>query len=148
MKYTLKAINAEELSFKINNVRIENGGRIELNPVFGRQLRKANNDPKMNFICLSVKIEGTESDPKPFNVNVSIVGIFEAEYETKEEEKQFLVQGTSIMYPYLRSAVTNLTSNTGMPPINLPVISGPIFPEDREVYGISDAPAPGNPNLN
>mgnify|MGYP002508872455 CR=1 FL=1 len=36
--------------------------------------------------------------------------------------------------PYLRAAVTNLTASAYIAPLNLPVISGPIFPEDRDRF--------------
>ncbi|MCD8205264.1 MAG: protein-export chaperone SecB [Clostridia bacterium] len=145
MKFSLRAVNAEELSFKLNRVKVEQGAKLELHPQFGRQVRKVNNDNKVTLICLSVKIESTESDPKPFDINVSMVGIFEAEYVSQEEERQFIIQGTSLIYPYLRAAVTNLTASAGMAPLNLPVINGPIFPEDRDTYAFVGA---GDPNLN
>ena len=57
-----------------------------------------------------------------------------------EEETAFVIEATSQLYPYLRSAVTNLTAQAYITPLNLPVINGPIFPEDRDVYAF----APGN----
>ncbi len=66
-----------------------------------------------------------------------MVGIFDVEAENKEEERDFVIQATSLVYPYLRAAVTNLTASAAIAPLNLPVLNGPIFPEDRDVYAFS-----------
>ena len=42
-----------------------------------------------------------------------------------------------MLYPYLRSMVTNLTAQAYIQPLNLPVLNGPIFPEDRDTYAFS-----------
>ncbi len=137
MKFDFRGVTAEELSFKLNRVQLDPNAKLELKPQFSRQVRKMNNDPKVNLIALSVKIESTEQEPKPFNINVTLVGIFNVEAADKEEERDFVIQGTSLLYPYLRAAVTNLTSSAAIAPLNLPVINGPIFPEDRDVYAFS-----------
>ena len=96
-----------------------------------------NGNDKLNFIALSVKIESSEAEPKPFDINVTLVGVFEAEVANQNEERNFVIEGTKLIYPYLRSAVTNLTANAFIAPLNLPVITGTIFPEDRDVYAFS-----------
>ncbi len=134
MKYTFRGINAEELNFKLNRVKIDPNDRIELRPQFARQVRRMNNDPKVFIVALSVKIESTAEEPKPFNLNVTMAGVFEVELASQDEERDFVIQGTSSIYPYLRAAVSNLTASAGIAPLNLPILSGPIFPEDRDVY--------------
>lgn len=142
MKYDFKLISMEELSFKINRIQLAPNQRLDVKPQFARQVRKANDNKKLVFIALSVKIESTEAEPKPFDLNVGLVGMYELENEnyTAEEERAFVIEATSQLYPYLRSAVTNLTAQAYITPLNLPVINGPIFPEDRDVYAF----APGN----
>ncbi len=143
MKYDFKGITTEELSYKLNRINIAPNQRLDIKPQFSRQVRKSNDNPKLCFIALSVKIESTEQEPKPFNINVSIVGVFELEKEAeREEERAFVIEATQLLYPYLRSAVTNLTAQAYISPLNLPVINGPIFPEDRDVYAF----APGDVN--
>lgn len=144
MKFTFKGITAEELSFKLNHVKLAPDTKLDIKPQFSRQVRKVNGNEKVNFIVLSVKIASTEAEPKPFDINVSLVGIFEAEVANESEERSFVIEGTKLIYPYLRSAVTNLTANAYIAPLNLPVLSGPIFPEDRDVYAFSV----GDNNLN
>lgn len=142
MKYNFRLISMEELSFKLNRVQIAPNQRLDVKPQFARQVRKANDNKKLIFIALSVKIESTEAEPKPFDINVGLVGMYELETETytPEEERAFVIEATQQLYPYLRSAVTNLTAQAYITPLTLPVINGPIFPEDRDVYAF----APGS----
>lgn len=136
MKYDFKGISVEELTYKLNRIRLEPNQKLDIKPQFARQVRKANDNAKLVFISLAVKIESTEAEPKPFNIDCGIVGIFELETDTytPEEERSFVIEATQLLYPYLRSAVTNLTAQAYINPLNLPVINGPIFPEDRDVY--------------
>jgi preprotein translocase subunit SecB len=138
MKYDFKGITTEELSYKFNRVRLEPQQRLDIRPQFSRQVRKANDNPKLLFIALSVKVESTEAEPKPFDLNVGIVGVFELEEVPEAQaERDFVIQATSLLYPYLRSMVTNLTAQAYISPLNLPLITGPLFPEDRDVYAFS-----------
>ena len=138
MKYDFKGITAEELSFKLNRVRLNPNEKLDIKPQFSRQVRKVTGNEKLNFIALSVKIESTEQEPKPFDINVTMVGIFEVEDVANDaEERQFVIEATKLLYPYLRSAVTNLTANAYVAPLNLPIITTPIFPEDRDRYAFS-----------
>lgn len=138
MKYDFKGITCEQLSYKMNRVRIEPQQKLDIKPQFSRQVRKANENPKLIFVNLSVKIASTAEEPKPFDLDVSVVGIYElGEEPNPQQEREFVIEATSMLYPYLRSLVTNLTAQAYVSPLNLPVINGPIFPEDRDVYAFS-----------
>lgn len=144
MKYDFRGITTEELSYKLNRVQIAPNQRLDIKPQFARQVRKPNDNKKLIFISLAVKIESTESEPKPFDINVNLVGVYELEKEdyTPQEERAFVIEATQMLYPYLRSAVSNLTAQAYVTPLNLLIINGPIFPEDRDVYAF----APGDVN--
>lgn len=144
MKYDFKGITTEELSYKLNRVQIAPNSRLDIKPQFARQVRKPNDNNKLIFISLAVKIESTEQEPKPFNLDVNIVGVYELEKGdyTQQEERAFVIEATQMLYPYLRATVTNLTAQAYISPLNLPVITGPLFPEDRDVYAF----APGDIN--
>lgn len=144
MNYDFKGITTEELSYKLNRVQIAPNQRLDIKPQFARQVRKPNDNKKLIFISLAVKIESNEKEPKPFDLSVNLVGIFELEKEdyNAQEERAFVIEATQLLYPYLRSAVSNLTAQAYVSPLNLPIISGPIFPEDRDVYAF----APGDVN--
>ena len=139
MKINFRGVGAEELSFKMNRVRLEPNARLDIKPQFSRQVRKVKDNEKLNFIALSLKVESTEAEPKPFNINVTLVGTFEVEDAPagSEQEREFVIEATKMLFPYLRAAVTNLTASAYVAPLNLPVINGPIFPEDRDVYAFS-----------
>jgi preprotein translocase subunit SecB len=137
MKIDFKGITAEELSFKLNRVKLAPQDKLDIKPQFSRQVRKVNGNDKLNFIALSVKIASTDEEPKPFNLDVTLVGIYEIEVDNPQEERDFVVQATKELYPYLRSAVTNLTASAYISPLNLPVLTGPLFPEDRDVYAFT-----------
>ena len=133
MKYALRGITAEELSYTMNRIQITPNTRFELKPQFARQIRQVKENDKLYFLVLEVKIESTEADPKPFNLKCRLVGAFEAEDVLTEEDRQVLtISMTEIVYPYLRSAVSSLTATAFVNPIMLPVIpAGTMFPEDN-----------------
>ena len=138
MKYDFKGITCEQLSFKLNRVKLEPNQRLDIKPQFSRQVRKANENNKLKFINLKVAVLSTEAEPKPFDIEVSIVGIYElAETPNAQQERDFVIEATGMLYPYLRAMVTNLTAQAYIQPLNLPVINGPIFPEDRDTYAFS-----------
>lgn len=139
MKINFRGVVAEELSFKMNRVKLEPNSRLDIKPQFSRQVRKVKDNPKLNFIALSIKIESTEAEPKPFDIHITLVGTFEVEdmVAGSEQEREFVIEGTKMLFPYLRAAVTNLTASAYIAPLNLPVINGPIFPEDRDVYAFT-----------
>ena len=143
MKYALRQILAEELSFSLNRVKIEKDTKIEIKPQFSRTVRRVQENDKLWFLNLEVKVESTEEEPKPFNVKARLVGIFEAEeIETELDKQDLVINMTEIVYPYLRSAVSALTANAFINPLILPVIpAGTMFPEDR-------GEAPAGENLN
>ena len=144
MRYEFKGITTEELSYKLNRVQIAPNQRLDIKPQFARQVRKPNDNHKLIFISLAVKIESSEKEPKPFDLNVNLVGVFELEKEdyNAQEERAFVIEATQLLYPYLRSTVSNLPAQASISPLNLPIITGPIFPEDRDVYAF----APGDVN--
>ena len=137
MKMELKGVTGEELSFKINRVRLTDN-KLDIKPQFSRQVRKLNNNDKVNFVALSVKIESTEAEPKPFDINATVVGVFEVtDIKNDADERNFVIEATKAVYPYLRQIVSGLTGLANISPLFLPVINGPLFPEDRDTYAFT-----------
>lgn len=133
IQYSLKGLTADELSFKVNPVKVTPDTKFEIKPLFSRQIRQANENPKINIVILECKIESTEEAPKPFNLHARFVGIFEVQNMTTDEDKRiFAINATETIFPYLRAAVTNLTADALINPLTLPVVSGAtLFPDDR-----------------
>ncbi|MBQ8684627.1 MAG: protein-export chaperone SecB [Clostridia bacterium] len=133
MKYALRNIVAEELSYTMNRIKVDKDTKFEIKPQFSRTVRRVQENDKLWFLSLEVKVESTEDSPKPFNIKARLVGMFEAEEIESELDRQDLVINmTEIVYPYLRAAVSALTANSFINPLILPVIpAGTMFPEDR-----------------
>ena len=133
MKYALRGITAEELTYTINRVKMDRNAKFELKPHFSRTIRRVQENDKLWFLTLEVKVESTETEPKPFNVKARLVGIFEAEgIENDLDRQDLVINMTEVVYPYLRAAVSSVTANAFINPLILPVIpAGTMFPEDR-----------------
>ncbi len=134
INFSLRGITAEELSFKTNRIKLADP-KFEIKPTFSRQVRKANENPNIYVIALDCKIESTEEAPKPFNLIVRYIGVFETDgIQTEEDRKAFSIKATEILFPYLRQGVTALTTTAMLNPLVLPVVPGDVlFPEDRPV---------------
>ena len=76
MKYALRGITAEELTYTINRMKMNPNTKFEIKPQFSRTIRKVQENDKLYFVSLEVKVESTEEEPKPFNLKVRLVGIF------------------------------------------------------------------------
>lgn len=133
MKYALRGITAEELSYTINRIKMDKDTKFEIKPQFSRTVRRVQENDKLWFLTLEVKVESTEDAPKPFNLKVRLVGVFEAEdLQDDLDRRDLVINMTEIVYPYLRAAVSSLTANAFINPMMLPVIpAGTMFPEDR-----------------
>ena len=133
MKYALRGITAEELSYTINRIKMEKDAKFEIKPQFSRTVRRVQENDKLWFLTLEVKVESTEESPKPFNLKARLVGVFEAEdIQDELDNRDLVINMTEIVYPYLRAAVSSLTANAFINPMILPVIpAGTMFPEDR-----------------
>ena len=120
MKYALRGITAEELSYSMNRIKMDPNTRFEIKPQFSRTIRQVKENEKLWFVTMEVKVESTDDEPKPFNLKVRLVGMFEAEDVNTTEDKQVLaISTTEIIYPYLRAAVSSLTANAFINPMML-----------------------------
>ena len=136
MNFFFKGLTVEELSYTFNKIKFAPNSKFEIKPQFSRQLRKANDTTYL--VNLSVSIKSTEQEPKPFDLAVSLVGVFYVQGVTNaQQERDFVIEATRQMYPYLRSHVTTLTATALIAPLTLPTINGPLFPEDKDVYAFS-----------
>ena len=133
MKYALRGITAEELSYTINRIKMEKDAKFEIKPQFSRTVRRVQENDKLWFLTLEVKVESTDASPKPFNLKARLVGVFEAEdIQDELDSRDLVINMTEIVYPYLRAAVSSVTANAFINPLMLPVIpAGTMFPEDR-----------------
>jgi len=97
-------------------------GQFQFIPKLTRKIGKINDN---NFYTdLILKINNTDENPFPVNIKISFRAIFEFnDIDDQKEVELFLkIQAVHIMYPYLRSMLTNLTNTAMMPPLILPII--------------------------
>lgn len=131
----LIGIRADELTYKLGSVRA-GAEKVQLSPTFSRQVRHAVENKGRMFVTLTVKIEGTPERPTPFSVCVTMTGVFDIPVpEEGQAPREAVIAATALLYPYLRAAVTTLTTSALSAPIVLPVVSGTLFPEDAAASG-------------
>ena len=135
IKYKVLGMHCEDMRFRLNVVKAEPQTKFEIKPEFNRQLKKIKELPKRRIIELTVKMIGTETDPKPFDLAIRFVAAFELEEEIwlAEDEQEFVQSATRATFPYLRSAITNLTAAAMINPLILPPLDGAtLFPEESK----------------
>ncbi|MCX0390998.1 protein-export chaperone SecB [Clostridium perfringens] len=69
-------------------------------------------------ITIRVKINDTKNDS--LNLSISVSGIFE--YKNNNELK-LTKNAIAILFPYVRSSLTNITAQSGLEPLILPTIN-------------------------
>ena len=132
VKFKMLGMHCEDMRFRLNVVKAEPQTKFEIKPEFNRQVKKIKETPKRRIVEMTVKMIGTETDPKPFDLAIRLIANFELEEEIwlAEDEREFITAATRATFPYLRSAITNLTAAAMINPLILPPIDGgTLFPE-------------------
>lgn len=134
VKFKMLGMHCEDMRFRLNVVKAEPQTKFEIKPEFNRQLKKIKELPRRRIIELTVKMISTEAEPKPFDLAIRLVAVFELEDELwlVEDEREFITAATRSTFPYLRSAITNLTAAAMINPLILPPLDGgTLFPEEK-----------------
>lgn len=134
VKFKVLGMHCEDMRFRLNVLKAEPQTKFEIKPEFNRQLKKIKELPKRRIIELTVKMISTEAEPKPFDLAIRLVAVYELEDEVwlVEDEREFITAATRATFPYLRSAITNLTSAAMINPLILPPLDGgTLFPEEK-----------------
>lgn len=114
-----KGYKVYKSNFELNNNFSHEGDNILMNPGFRRRVVSID---KNNYeVRLSVIIE-KEYD-HPFFAEVEIGGMFETRNWENEENKWIIGNSTAILFPFLRTTLSNLTINANINPYILPVIN-------------------------
>ncbi len=140
MNYTLRNVGVDELHFKMNNVRIEPNTKIQMMPQFVSHVQSLPDNAKIKSVILEAKLASTEKEPKPFNFFVRVVGVFECQDVSSSDMDRFVQETVPLLYPYLRTAVVNLTATSYQyPSLMLPVTfpGQPIKRNNGGNWGIS-----------
>ncbi len=107
--------------FKVTNVDFSNNIRqqkkIELGFSYSYNVKYSNKNTCVGEFTAKIT---DKNDPDEFKITVTGSGIFRFEADAQKEKLH--VETYNDVFPYMRSFVTTLTSNAGMPPIIIPFI--------------------------
>ncbi|MEB6835676.1 protein-export chaperone SecB [Staphylococcus simulans] len=111
-----KTYNFNHISYSKNKeLDIENVDTFEVNSDFSAKVAFENEEA---YIIMDCQIGNNEPNC-PFIINMQLTGVFDIEYENDVEDinrlKILLTQNAiAILYPYIRSLVSDLTSKANM----------------------------------
>ncbi len=99
------------------------GAKANMDIDFGHSIAVRNNEARVSLKCILFR--KAKKEEKPFHLEVQMTGFFEFKTEFQSEELNNILrhQGINILFPYLRALISNITGNTGLPPIILPLIN-------------------------
>ena len=105
--------------FERNGDPVSKNGRINYQYNFDRGVVKlAENQYR---VSLQVNME---TEDKSVTLHIRIVGLFGVETDDPKLKTALVTKNTlSILFPYLRSQITLVTAQSGLPPITLPIIN-------------------------
>ena len=122
--------NFIELKFELNPTFVWPKRSVVMDPIIEKKITKI--DENKVEVCLFFRIDPNEN--KPFASKVALIGVFECKGWEKDKVSKTLVEmnTVNILFPYLRQAVTNLTTTAGVPPYILPIINTQTIQEKVE----------------
>ena len=120
---TLKQYTVKKLYFEMNeSFDFKNPVNIRINPDFKRDI--VGIDENQYKVNLKVKIcKQAQKEDIPFFAEVCIEGIFHFE-NWESQDKVFISRNnsTAILFPYLRSLLSTVTTTGNLPPYFLPIM--------------------------
>lgn len=90
-------------------------------------------------VSLTAEIfDNPEANNFPFTLRITVSGFFKAEDDLSEEDfREFLeINGTTVLFPFLRAAIADITRVANIKPLVLPLINVPALikrQKDQEV---------------
>ncbi len=119
----LKNYWVDQISFSHNRDFVWPKAGVKINPNLERQVIEKENDNVV--VQIKVTISGSKENPIPFQLSLIVGGLFHCPGYKNSEEGRFVITNntTAILFPYLRQAVTQITSLSGLPPYVLPIVN-------------------------
>lgn len=117
-----------EISLKNNNLP---DGSFQFAPTFTRSIQK---DEKYGCTRLIVEAKNTKENPFPIDIKVDVMARIELVEVPQEAQDEFLENNAvSVLLPYVRTMITNMTTSALMVPIVLPMLDPhELFPKNQE----------------
>ena len=109
---TFKAFKASEIEFFNKH---ENGTRIEFENKYSYNVKYSPNNTCVGEFTVEVN---DKANKDKFHIKAVVLGIFTYNPEAKKEVIH--VESYKELFPYVRSMISSLTVNAGIPPVILP----------------------------
>lgn len=124
------------IEFKLNKkYEEENEEHIKLDIGLGLNVSRSSTEAQKVMVTLNLKIfENYIEDNKPYFINIQMDGLFEIIDNMSDEQVNAFgkTSATAVMFPYLRSTVTQITSLSNCKPLVLPLINVSNLIDDHE----------------
>ena len=114
----------ESIDYKMNQYfDFGTAHNIKMEQKIGLEIQIISNDEFV--VKLITHIYGENKKNSPFELNISLLGCFYLEKWQETEEKQNMVKfnAPTILFPYLRSIITNITATANITPYILPTFN-------------------------
>lgn len=114
----------KKLNFRLNELyKMDN--ELELALKFNHELQLDYEEKKAILVLDCILFEDSIENNYPFELEISLLGFFKFDTDLNEGEIINLleVNGTAILFPYLRSIITTTTSTLGITPIIIPTMN-------------------------
>lgn len=121
-KYIIKSID-----FKLNPTYIPDPdeSEIEIDIALNHKLAMDPNESKAELSLLCELSKEYEADNRPFYISIEIVGIFlyDTDIDSEDQKQLLLINGSAILFPYLRATISMITMLSSIPTFVLPTIN-------------------------
>lgn len=119
-----KGYKVSKIDFEEGTIEAQSKGKIKISPVFTADFKKKDSNDAITDVTLSFKMDKADN---PFYMYVAITGIFEykSEDDTKNvgEDNLLKTNAVALLFPYLRSIITVITSQANISPLILPTMN-------------------------
>ncbi len=115
-----------EYSFNPNYFAINN--TVDIKPEFKRDIENLQD----GGFALHLLFEIKSSETSPIAMHIDMVGVFNIKTNIENDIKMAHSKASAILFPYLRSAITQITMQVGIPPLVIPIINiEKLFEEEK-----------------
>ncbi|WP_018249864.1 protein-export chaperone SecB [Orenia marismortui] len=113
----------ENINFEMNNDFKNGDVDVDFDADFNLNIYEEENKGLLN---IEVKFwENAAKDSYPFELSISIIGVFSSDPSMDKEQFETMCKynGAAILFPYIRSAITDITKVANLPSLILPTIN-------------------------
>ena len=109
----------DNIAFKANKAFSWPKGGVSMKPLFERNIVKIDD----NNVLVSIIFDVSGEQNNPFSLHLDVNGTFELLNWDEDDISRSLItdNAAAILFPYLRQAVSEITTLSGMPPYVIPV---------------------------